>query len=46
MNWLLANKEWIFSGIGVALLGLLYAVFSDRALLERPARYPQIDKAL
>jgi|ERR1700731_3078008 len=27
MNWLLANKEWIFSGIGVALLGLLYAVF-------------------
>lgn len=28
MNWFWANKEWLFSGIGVALLGGLYAYFS------------------
>src|SRR6478752_9413651 len=27
MNWLWSNKEWIFSGIGVAIPGVLYALF-------------------
>jgi hypothetical protein len=27
MQWLWSNKEWLFSGIGVALVGLLFQVF-------------------
>jgi hypothetical protein len=27
MNWLWANKEWVFSGAGVAILGLFYGLF-------------------
>lgn len=26
-NWLIANIEWLFSGIGVFLLGLVYSIF-------------------
>jgi len=33
MNWVWANKEWVFSGAGVALLGLLYKLL----LKSRPA---------
>lgn len=25
MEWIINNKEWIFSGIGAAVLGLLFA---------------------
>ena len=24
MNWIIENKEWIFSGIGIFLLGLVF----------------------
>ncbi|SEO63201.1 hypothetical protein SAMN05192574_11051 [Mucilaginibacter gossypiicola] len=27
MSWVLNNKEWIFSGIGVFTLGLLITIF-------------------
>jgi len=30
MKWLLANKEWIFSGIGVFILGILLAFFRHK----------------
>ena len=26
-NWIIANKEWLFSGIGVSVIGLIYAFF-------------------
>ena len=29
-NWLTANVEWIFSGVGVVLLGYLFRFFSKR----------------
>jgi hypothetical protein len=31
MNWLLANKTWIFSGVGVAVLGFFVRKFFQRA---------------
>jgi hypothetical protein len=31
MNWLLHNKEWIFSGIGVFVLGLVITFFNKPA---------------
>jgi hypothetical protein len=30
MNWILANKEWVFSGVGVAVIGSLIALFFRR----------------
>jgi hypothetical protein len=30
MNWLIENKEWVFSGVGVAILGALLALRSRR----------------
>lgn len=29
-NWIVTNKEWVFSGIGVFLLGLLIAFFKRK----------------
>lgn len=26
-DWIIANKEWLFSGIGVSVIGLIYAFF-------------------
>ena len=30
MQWLLTNKEWIFSGIGVSIIGVLISLFFSR----------------
>lgn len=31
MDWIIENKEWIFSGIGIAIFGVLYKLFwSDK----------------
>jgi hypothetical protein len=30
IKWISENKEWLFSGIGVAILGLLFAIFRKR----------------
>lgn len=30
LNWIFANKSWIFSGIGVFLISLVIAVLSKR----------------
>lgn len=30
MNWILENKEWIFSGIGVAIIGYLIKLFMKK----------------
>jgi hypothetical protein len=30
MDWLLANKEWFFSGIGVFGLTILFSLFNKR----------------
>lgn len=27
MDWIIANKEWVFSGSGLAIIGLVYAFF-------------------
>jgi hypothetical protein len=27
MNWLIENKEWVFSGIGVFIIGGIIAIF-------------------
>ncbi|WP_422448086.1 hypothetical protein [Thermoanaerobacterium sp. DL9XJH110] len=29
-NWLIANKEWIFSGIGVAVLTVIFSLFKSK----------------
>ena len=29
MNWIIENKEWIFSGIGVLIIGTILNYFSD-----------------
>ena len=34
-NWLLDNKEWIFSGFGVFLLGLVLAYFRRKKKTEQ-----------
>jgi hypothetical protein len=34
MEWILANKEWIFSGIGVLIVGLLINVFKEKKDLK------------
>jgi hypothetical protein len=30
MEWIVENKEWIFSGIGVFVLGIIYALFKKK----------------
>jgi len=30
MDWIIENKEWIFSGIGVFVLGIVYALFKKK----------------
>lgn len=34
MEWILANKEWIFSGIGVLIVGLLINLFKGKKDLK------------
>lgn len=29
-NWLITNKEWVFSGIGVAVLTVLFSLFKSK----------------
>jgi hypothetical protein len=40
MNWLLANKTWIFSGIGVAVLGFIVRKFFLRSKGDSAAISP------
>ena len=28
MEWIIENKEWVFSGIGVFIIGLIISVFT------------------
>lgn len=30
MEWITQNKEWIFSGIGVFIIGLIFAVYKKQ----------------
>lgn len=30
MNWLIENREWVFSGIGVFIIGLVFTIFKSR----------------
>jgi len=30
MNWLIENKEWVFSGVGVFVLGIVITCFTRR----------------
>ena len=30
MDWIIENKEWVFSGIGVFVLGLLISFFASK----------------
>jgi hypothetical protein len=34
MEWILANKEWLFSGIGILILGLLIKQFKKKKTLK------------
>jgi hypothetical protein len=34
MEWILTNKEWIFSGIGVLIVSLLINVFKEKKGLK------------
>lgn len=29
MDWLIANKEWVFSGVGLSILSILIALFRE-----------------
>ncbi len=30
IDWVVSNKEWIFSGIGVALIGFVYSTIQSK----------------
>lgn len=30
MNWIIENKEWVFSGIGIFIIGLIISIFKIR----------------
>lgn len=38
MDWLVKNMEWVFSGIGVALLGWLISLRKSRAGVDQSVK--------
>jgi hypothetical protein len=38
MDWLVKNMEWVFSGIGVALLGWLISLRRSRASVNQSVK--------
>jgi len=30
MDWFIANKDWLFSGLGVTLFGIIYKIFNSK----------------
>lgn len=42
-DWILANKEWVFSGIGVAIIGLGYKLISDFRSRRRKPEHPRLE---
>ena len=38
MDWLIKNSEWVFSGIGVAVLGWLFALRKSRAGINQSVK--------
>lgn len=35
MNWIIENADWMFSGIGVAILGALVGLFVKKKLNDK-----------
>jgi membrane protein implicated in regulation of membrane protease activity len=35
MNWILANKEWLFSGIGVFILSLVISILFKKFRMNK-----------
>lgn len=35
MDWIVENKEWIFSGIGVFVLGLVISIFARKGKVKQ-----------
>lgn len=38
MDWLIKNSEWVFSGIGVAILGLFFTLRKSRAGIKQSVK--------
>jgi len=38
MDWLIRNSEWVFSGIGVAILGWLFLLRKSRAGVDQSVK--------
>ena len=38
MDWLIENSKWVFSGVGVAVLGWLFALRRSRAGVSQSIR--------
>lgn len=43
VDWILANKEWVFSGIGVAIMGLGYKLISACRRRRRRTGHPRLE---
>lgn len=41
MNWIIKNKEWLFSGIGVALVSWIVTLFFPKKLAKKTIRQTQ-----
>lgn len=41
MNWIIENKEWIFSGIGVFILGFIFTIFKKKNKKNRSIKMKQ-----
>ncbi len=38
MSWIIENKEWLFSGVGIAVIGVIYTkFFSNRVSENKPS---------
>jgi len=35
MSWLLENKEWIFSGVGVSVVVFIFSIFNKNGRLKQ-----------
>ena len=42
VNWVISNKEWIFSGIGIVIISWLFSYFSG-VVDNKPANNQNID---
>jgi len=41
MEWIISNKEWIFSGIGVFIIGLVISIFRKNVNKKKTTKMKQ-----